>query len=142
MPAMSSFARSFAVLALLASGCGVNSYLNKIENEGEKTADLVCDCTNVFPDRAACEDMFGSIFAFIDRDCLEDALAEDKDGSKESLKCTLDKAKEYNSCLKDKLDCNDPNSFQGCESVFESDCPQLPAAVQAKLGTCPNAFDD
>jgi hypothetical protein len=141
MPAMTSLARSFAALALLASGCGVNSYLNRIENEGDKTVDIVCDCTNVFPDRAACEDMFGSYLSFFDRDCLEDALAEDKDASKESLKCTLDKAKEYNSCLEDKLNCSDPNSFQSCTSIFENECPELPVAVQTKLSACSTATD-
>lgn len=139
---MTTFARSFAALAVLAIGCGPNSYLNKIENEGDKTVDLVCECTNVFPDRAACEEMFGSVFSFIDRDCLEDALAEDKDGSKETLKCTLDKAKEYNSCLEDKLNCSDPLSFQSCNSIFMNPCPELPMVVQTKLSSCNNATDD
>lgn len=133
---MSSLARPFALFVLLAAGCGINSRLNKIENEYDKTVDLVCECSNVFPDRTACEDMFSSPFSFFDRDCLEDALAEDKSGSKATLDCTLDQAKAYRSCIEDKLDCNDGTSIMGCESAFMTDCPRLPAAVEEKAAAC------
>lgn len=133
---MKSVARSLALLSLLTAGCGVHSLLNKLDNESEDTVDLVCSCTNVFPDKAMCEAQFSSFFDIYDRDCVEDALAEDKGASKESLQCILDQQKSYNKCLKDKLDCNDQTSFMGCESAFETDCPQLPAAVQTKLQTC------
>lgn len=128
--------RSLALLALLASGCSVNSLLNQSEDETEKTIDLACSCTNVFPDRAACEDQFRSFFDLVDRDCLEDALATDKKASKETLKCMVDNQKDYNDCLKDKLDCNDAMSWQSCQSIVERECPELPAAVQTELNAC------
>lgn len=133
---MKALARSLALLSLLSAGCGVNSLLNKIDDEVAEAVDLACSCSNVFPDKAMCEDMFGSPFDFFDRDCLEDALAENKSASKETLQCSLDQQKAYNKCLKGQLDCNDPNSFQGCESVYETPCPELPAEVQTKLQTC------
>lgn len=128
--------RALAWLVVLASGCSVNSLLDRIDNESEKSVDLVCSCTNVFPDRAMCEQQFGSYLGLFDRDCLEDALAEDKDASKETLKCILDQAKAFNRCLEDKLQCDDPMSIQGCDSTFETECPDLPAAVQAKVSAC------
>lgn len=133
---MKPVARSLALLSLLTAGCGVHSLLNKLDNESQEAIDLACSCSNVFPDKAACEAQFSSFFDLIDRDCLEDALAENKSASKESLQCALDQQKAYNKCLKDKLDCNDQTSFMGCESAFETECPELPAEVQTKLQTC------
>lgn len=133
---MKPVARSLALLSLLTAGCGVHSLLNKLDNESQEAIDLACSCSNIYPDKAACEAQFSSFFDLIDRDCLEDALAENKSASKESLQCALDQQKAYNKCLKDKLDCNDQTSFMGCESAFETECPQLPAEVQTKLQTC------
>ncbi|WAS89707.1 hypothetical protein [Nannocystis punicea] len=130
-------ASSLALLVVLAAGCSVNSMLNQMENENDKTIDLVCDCTNVFPDRAACEAQFASFLSPFDRDCLEDALAADKKASKESLECIVDQQKEYNDCLADMLDCNDPNSYQGCQDIIQTnECPQFPAEVQTELKAC------
>lgn len=126
-----------ALFALLVSGCSINSLLNKSEDETEETVDLVCSCSNVFPDRAMCEAQFQSLFSFVDRDCLEDALAVDKDASKDTLDCVVDQQKEYNSCLKKSLDCNDPTSFEGCQPLLDFEkCPQLPEAVQTELNAC------
>lgn len=133
---MKPVARSLALLSLLTAGCGVHSLLNKLDNESQEAIDLACSCSNIYPDKAACEAQFSSFFDLIDRDCLEDALAENKSASKESLQCALDQQKAYNKCLKDKLDCNDQTSFMGCESAFETECPQLPAEVQTKLQAC------
>jgi len=133
--------RPLALLVLIASGCGVNSLLDKLDAEGEKSVDLACSCTNVFPDRAACEAMFGSFFTFFDRGCVEDALAEDKDGSKATLKCILDKSRDYNKCLEDNLDCNDYTSIEGCEQNFAGECPELPAAVNTALQACGGTTD-
>lgn len=124
-----------ALLPLLPA-CGVHSLLNQIEDEYEATVDLACDCTNVFPDRAACEAMFVSPFSFVSRDCLEDALKEDKNASEETLKCSLDVIERYNGCLKDKLDCQDPNSFSTCNDIFMTECPELPEAVQTAVSAC------
>lgn len=133
---MTRHARPLALFVALASGCTVDSLLNRLENESEKSIDLACSCTNVFPDRAACEAQFKSFSESFDRDCLEDALAEDKRASKETLKCTLDQAKAFNRCLEDRLDCNDGSSIEGCTAHFEAECPELPQAVEARLGDC------
>ncbi len=125
-------------LTLAAPACSVHSLLNQLEDESAKTGEIVCECTNVFPDTAACEAMFESYFSQVDRDCMEDALAVDKAASKETLKCSLDVSKRYNDCIKDNLDCNDPNSFQPCQSILEDQdgCPELPEAVQTELNMC------
>ena len=130
-------APTLALLVSLAAGCSVNSLLNQMENENEKSIDIACDCTNVFPDRAACEAQFSSFLTLFDRECLEDALALDKKASKTSLECIVDQMKEYNDCLEAMLDCNDPNSFQGCQDIISAnECPQLPAEVQTALKPC------
>ncbi|MDC0675285.1 hypothetical protein [Nannocystis radixulma] len=128
--------RPLALLALIASGCGVPSLLDKIDAESEKSVDIVCSCSNVFPDRGMCEAMFFSPFSFFDRDCLEEALETDKESSKATLKCILDNAREYNKCLEDRLDCNDAQSFSGCEPNFTDDCPELPPAVEEQASAC------
>jgi hypothetical protein len=133
---MPSFARRLAVLVALASGCSVHSLLNKLEDEGEKSVDLICSCTEVHPDRAQCEASLSTYFDLFASDCAEDALAEDKEGSKKTLECIVDRAKEYNRCLEDKLECSDPDSIQACGGNFDDDCPELPEAVQVELQAC------
>ncbi|MBZ5711670.1 hypothetical protein [Nannocystis pusilla] len=132
--------RPLALLALIATGCGVPSLLDKIDAESEKSVDIVCSCSNVFPDRAMCEGMFNSFLSFFDRDCLENALEIDKDGSKTTLKCFLDRAREYNDCLEDRLDCNDAQSVSDCQQNFD-DCPELPPAVDEKASACAATTD-
>lgn len=133
---MPSSARRLALLVSLVSACSVNSLLNKLEDEGEKSIDLACSCTNIFPDRAQCEASFSTYFEVFDNECAQDALEEDKEAAKETLNCMLDGAKEYNRCLEDKLDCNDPTSVQSCNGNFTEGCPELPESVQIRLQAC------
>lgn len=136
-------APSLALFVSLTAGCSVNSLLNQMEAESDKSIDLACDCTNVFPDRAACEAQFGSFLSPFDRECLEDALALDKKASKKSLECIVDQHREYNDCLEEMLDCNDGNSWQGCQDIISAnECPQLPAEVQTALQPCGKNDDD
>ncbi|PCC75017.1 hypothetical protein SAMN02745121_03777 [Nannocystis exedens] len=136
-------ASSLALLVVLAAGCSVGSLLDQMDAENQKAIDTVCDCTNVFPDRAACEAQFNSFFSALDRDCLEDALKVDKKASKKSLECLVDRQKDYNDCLEDMLDCNDPNSLQGCQPLLSfDDCPQLPENVQTRVNACGGGGDD
>lgn len=133
---MKTRAPLLALLALVAGGCSVDSLLNQSEAQTEKTIDIVCGCTNVFPDRAACEAQFGSFFDLFDRDCLEDALKEDKEASRETLKCMVSRQKEYNRCLEDRLECDDYTSIEGCQAILEEDCPELPESVQTAASAC------
>ncbi len=133
--------RKFAPLTFLvgfAVGCGIHSMLNKLDDETQKSIDIACSCKNIFPDEAQCQAQFSSFFDVLDRDCVEDALAEDKGASKETLDCMLDRTREYNDCLKSKLDCNDPNSASLCTPNYEG-CPELPTAVQTALQGCSNS---
>lgn len=125
-----------ALFALFAGGCTVDSLLNQSERQSDKTVDLLCDCTNVFPDRAACEAQFQPLFSLLESDCVEDALKEDKKASRESLKCTVKAQKEYNKCLEDNLDCNDQTSIQTCQPLLVNDCPELPQPVQTAISAC------
>jgi uncharacterized protein YjaG (DUF416 family) len=121
---------------LLLPACSINSRLNKLEDAAAEAVDLACSCTNVFPDRDACEAMFGSFLSAFDRDCLEDALKADKDGSKASLDCLIEVQEDYNDCLRANLDCNDSQSIAGCEDVYQRECPDLPEAVQVEVAMC------
>lgn len=129
-------ARRLALLVSLVSGCSVNSLLNKLEDESEKSIDLACSCSNIFPDRAQCEASLSAYVLVFNTECAENALEEDKEAAKETLNCMLDGAKEYNRCLEDKLDCNDPNSIQSCNGNFTEGCPELPESVQTRLQAC------
>ncbi|MFO7563857.1 MAG: hypothetical protein R6X02_14520 [Enhygromyxa sp.] len=126
-------------LALLSSGCSVSSLIDKSNKEAEKTADIICgECGDLFPDFAECEDLFGRQL-LRDDDCTVEALEIDKDASRETLNCMIDAQKDYNKCLEDKLDCNDPLSWSSCEDIVDQaidDCPQLPQAVQEALAEC------
>ncbi|MDC0722838.1 hypothetical protein [Nannocystis bainbridge] len=136
-------ASTLALFVALAPGCSVNSLLNQMDAESEKSIDLICDCTNVFPDRAACEAQFGSFLSPFDRECLEDALAVDKKASKKSLECFVDQHREYNDCLEDMLVCDEADSWEGCQPLLRPDaCPRLPADVEAALKPCGTNDDD
>ncbi|MEZ4453998.1 MAG: hypothetical protein R3B09_31360 [Nannocystaceae bacterium] len=124
------------VTALVAAsaGCSIHAKIDQIENEYDKIVELVCDCPNPLDN---CEAQFSSPFSFADRDCFEDALAEDKKASKESLDCTLEETKKYRKCYEDNLVCDDYTSVQSCQ-VDSAACPQLPEAVQLALQACSN----
>ncbi|MCB9706905.1 MAG: hypothetical protein H6711_33985 [Myxococcales bacterium] len=126
---------------LFLFGCSIHSQLNKIEDEAQESVDIICECNFPTPDGSPCEDYFSSDpFAALDRDCVEDALAIDKKASKELLDCQLDVMKTYNKCLRDNLDCADPNSSVSCADIFNDfgACPQLPGEVQTEFGKCGN----
>lgn len=125
-------ALALTAFTLTASSCTVNSRLNQIDDEYAEIVDLVCSCPMTIAD---CESYFQSPFSFVDRSCLEDALATDKAAAKETLDCMLDVIKDYRKCVEDNLQCDDPNSSQAC-AVDVSACPQLPEAVQTEINAC------
>jgi len=129
----------FVAASIFAGGCSISSTLNKIERENEKTVDIICECDPPTIGGLTCEEQYSADpFADADRDCVEDALALDKEGSKEGLECSLAVSKDYNECLKDMYVCDDLTSIQNCASIFEDygDCPETSEEVQTELSKC------
>ncbi|HEY8379213.1 MAG TPA: hypothetical protein VIK91_22120 [Nannocystis sp.] len=124
-----------ALLTLFAVGCSPSSYLDKIEAEYDEIADMVCGCLPS-DQQTQCQELSSSPYALFGRDCLEDALNKDKKASRKTLKCTLDQAKKYKSCVEEKLRCEDPASYQACEVPDSDACPQLPAEVETAIAAC------
>jgi hypothetical protein len=126
-------------IALLGSGCSISSLVDKSNKEAEKTADIICgECGDLFPDFLECEDQFGRAL-IRDDSCTIEALEVDKNASRETLNCLIDAQQDYNKCLKDRLDCTDPNSWEPCQDIINDaidDCPELPKAVIDELARC------
>lgn len=133
-----------SLFVLLAGGCSVGSKLDKIDAELAEVADLVCSCDvlypTAFPDEAACKSTFGSPFDFVERDCFEDALNEDKKASRETLDCFLDIMEGYSECARSVFSCTEAVDPAPCNEMLAGieTCPQFTAPVQTKLQTCPN----
>ncbi|MEZ4380594.1 MAG: hypothetical protein R3A79_04570 [Nannocystaceae bacterium] len=123
----------------LVFGCSISSQLNQIEREADESVDIICACDPPEVNGQTCEEAYGGDpFANLDRDCVEDALALDKESSKESLDCQLDVMERYNDCLRDKLDCDMFDSISQCSAVFNDfgSCPPYADDVQAAFQSC------
>lgn len=126
-----------ALLTVLAAGCSPASLLDKIDAEFQEAGEIGCDCPGV--DQAACQANFTSLFSFLDRACLEDALDLDRKASKETLKCFLDHMKGVNRCLEDNFQCSDAAaSVMLCDPNPSDDCPPVPPEVNAAIQACGN----
>lgn len=123
----------------LLFGCSISSQLNQIEREADESTDIICACDPPALNGQTCEEAYASDpFAALDRDCVEDALALDKEGSKETLDCQLDVMERYNDCLRDNLVCDNFESITQCTAIFNEfgSCPEYSAEVTAGFQDC------
>ena len=123
----------------LLFGCSISSQLNQLEREADESVDIVCACDPPTLNGETCEEAYSrDPFANLDRNCVEDALALDKEGSKESLDCQLDVMERYNDCLRDNLDCDMFDSLSQCSTIFNefASCPEYSAEVTAEFQNC------
>ncbi|MEO1174975.1 MAG: hypothetical protein AAFX94_23410 [Myxococcota bacterium] len=125
-------------VAALGTGCGSDpsdTYSDIIEELNEAFA-RICECSE---DVAVCTDFFTFDASIAEDPCVVDAFALDEDGSQETLDCTLELAEDFNDCVEDNLSCSDESSTNACLDQLESpetECPDLPADVEAALEAC------